>query len=206
MMTFSNEQTNERMTQLFEEGRRYFALQKDYLSLQSVETLTRLFTAIALTAILILIGFLVVLFGSFSLAYWLGEVLDSAVLGFAIIAGILFLCALLVYANRNSWIIQPTTRFLVSLLAANSSLPAPTQEGIELEKLRLQQKLNENQEQIKETANAILAPAQEARNGWDMASNIFHNGMTIFRGVQVGMSIIAAIRTVFNIGGRRKRR
>ncbi len=205
-MTFSNEQTNERMTQLFEEGRRYFALQKDYLSLQSVETLTRLFTAIALTAIIILIGFLVVLFGSFALAYWLGDILDSAVLGFAIIAGVLFLCALLVYTNRNAWIIQPTTRFLVSLFAANSPLPAPTQEGIEMEKQRLQQQLTENQEQIKVTANNILAPAQEARNGWDMASNIFHNGMTIFRGVQVGLSIIAAVRSVFNLGGKRRRR
>ena len=81
-MTFSNEQTTSRMSQLFEQARRYLTLQKDYLSLNSVEILTRLFSAIALAAILILVGFLVILFGSFALAYWIGGMLGSHILGF----------------------------------------------------------------------------------------------------------------------------
>ncbi len=202
-MTITNEQTTNRMSQLFEQAQRYLSLQKDYLSLNSVEVLTRLFSAIALAAILILAGFMVTLFGSFAIAYWLGDLLGSHILGFAIIAGVLLLCALIVYANRKAWIILPTTRFMVDLLA--SKLASPTTEGIAIEKEHLRQQLNENQGNIRETANTLLSPLPEARTRWESASNLFQNGMTIFRGLQIGLSAIEAARRVFG-GGRRKKR
>lgn len=202
-MTITNEQTTNRMSQLFEQAQRYLTLQKDYLSLNSVEVLTRLFSAIALAAILILAGFMVTLFGSFAIAYWLGDLLGSHILGFAIIAGVLLLCALIVYANRKAWIILPTTRFMVDLLA--SKLASPTTEGIAIEKEHLRQQLNENQGNIRETANTLLSPLPEARTRWESASNLFQNGMTIFRGLQIGLSAIEAARRVFG-GGRRKKR
>lgn len=202
-MTITNEQTTNRMSQLFEQAQRYLSLQKDYLSLNSVEVLTRLFSAIALAAILILAGFMVTLFGSFAIAYWLGDLLGSHILGFAIIAGVLLLCALIVYANRKAWIILPTTRFMVDLLA--SKLASPTTEGIAIEKEHLRQQLNENQGNIRETANTLLSPLPDARTRWESASNLFQNGMTIFRGLQIGLSAIEAARRVFG-GGRRKKR
>lgn len=201
-MTFTNEQTTSRMSQLFEQARRYFALQKDYLSLNSVEILTRLFSAIALAAILILVGFLVILFGSFALAYWIGELLGSHILGFLIIAGVLLLGTLLVYTNRKAWIILPTTRFMVGLLA--SKLTHPTAEAIAMEKEHLRQELNDNQGEMKDTANTLLAPLPEARNKWESASNLLQNGWTIFRGLQIAISAIEATRRVFGLGKKKK--
>lgn len=202
-MGITNEQTTAQMCQLFEQARRYFTLQKDYLSLHGVEMLTRLFTAITLTAILILMGFLVILFGCFALAYWLGDLLDSTILGFAIIAGVLLLAALVVWGKRKAWIVLPTTRFMIGLLG--STVVYPTQEGIAVEKEHLRNQLNENEDAIKETANSIFSPVPEARSRWETVSNLFQNGLTIFQGMQFGMSTIQAARRVFNLGGKKRK-
>ena len=203
-MGITNEQTTVRMNQLFEQARRYLTLQKDYLSLNGVEVLTRLFSTIALAAIFILVGFLVILFGSFALAYWIGSLLDNQILGFAIIAGVLLLCALLVWANRQAWIIIPTTRFMVNLLSTH--VVYPTQEGIAVEKEHLRQQIVENQDDIKDSASEIFAPLPQARNRWESANNLFQSGMNIFRGIQIGLSVIAAARSVFGMGRRRRRK
>ncbi len=203
-MTIANEQTTARMSELFEQARRYLQLQKDYLSLNSVEVLTRLFSAIALAAILILVGFLVILFGSFALAYWIGELLGSHILGFAIITAFLLLCVLLVYANRNAWIVLPTTRFMVSLLTPEITIP--TQEGINMEKERVRDQLDTNQGEMKEIASTLLSPIPEARTRWETISNLLQNGMTIYRGLQIGLSAIAAARTVFGLGKHHRRK
>ncbi len=203
-MTITNEQTTSRMSQLLEQARQYFTLQKNYLSLHGVEILTRLFSAIALAAILILVGFLVILFGSFSLAYWIGELLDSHVLGFAIIAVVLLLAAILIWANRMAWIVMPTVHFMIGLLA--TEVVQPTLEGVVAEKKRLEEQLADNQTEMKDNAHQLLAPQPEARDRWDYAMNLFHNGLTIFRGVQLGLSFVEATRRIFGLRRRRRRR
>ena len=203
-MTITNEQTTSRMSQLLEQARQYFTLQKNYLSLHGVEILTRLFSAIALAAILILVGFLVILFGSFSLAYWIGELLDSHVLGFAIIAVVLLLAAILIWANRMAWIVMPTVHFMIGLLA--TEVVQPTLEGVVAEKKRLEEQLADSQSEMKDNAHQLLAPQPEARDRWDYAMNLFHNGLTIFRGVQLGLSFVEATRRIFGLGRRRRRR
>ena len=203
-MTIANEQTTSRMSQLLEQARQYFTLQKNYLSLHGVEILTRLFSAIALAAILILVGFLVILFGSFALAYWIGELLDSQILGFVIIAGVLLLTAMLIWANRMAWIVMPTVRFMIGLLA--TEVAQPTLEGVVAEKKRLEEQLTDSQSEMKDNAHQLLAPEPEARDRWDYAINLFHNGLTIFRGVQLGLSFIEATRRIFGLGRKRRRR
>lgn len=202
-MMFANEQMTSQMGQLLEEGKHYWELQKQYLSLHSAEVLTRLLSTVALILILILVGSLVLLFGSFALAYWLGDLLGSSVLGFGIIALALLLVGLIVFANRKSWIVRPTTRFMVGLFS--NSLAIPTQEAITLEKAHLRQQLEDNQREMKETATTLLAPLPEAKNRWDSAANLLQNGMSIYRGIQLGVSAIVALRSVFKLG-RRKRK
>lgn len=202
-MLFANEQMTSQMGALLEEGRQYWNLQKKYLGLHTAEVLTRLLSRIALVLILILTGSLVLLFGSFALAFWLGTLLDSTTLGFCIIAGLLLLLAFVVYANRVNWIVAPTTRFLVSLLA--TSLVVPSQEGIAMEKSHLREQLDDYQRDMKDTANALLSPLPEAKNRWDSAANLFQNGMSIYRGIQLGVSAIVALRSVFKLGRRRKK-
>ncbi len=201
-MGIANEQTTSQITHLIELLRDYFALQKDSWSLQGAQVLTRLFSAIILWAILILVGFMVLMFGGFALAFWFGNMLGSNLLGFAIITGCFLLLACIVYFNRTAWIIQPTTRFMISLLGPTVTIP--TEDGINLEKERLNQKINEQQEQMKSTASTILAPIPEARNRWESASNLLMNGWNIYRGLQLGLSTVAAIRGIF--GGRKRRK
>ncbi|MBO4802476.1 MAG: hypothetical protein J5545_11550 [Bacteroidaceae bacterium] len=201
-MFFNNEQTTAQMSQLYEEARQWWSLQKQYVSLNSAEILARLFSAIALWAILILVGSMVLLFASFALAYWLGELLDSTMLGFVIIAAVLFLAVAMVWAKRRAWIIFPTTRFMVKLFV--SQLAVPTQEGITMEKQHLREQLDENQEEMRDSARGLLSPSSQPKNGWETASNLFQNGYTIFRGVQIGVSAVAAARALFKLGRKRK--
>lgn len=203
-MTIANEQTTSRMSQLIEQARQYFTLQKNYLSLHGVEILTRLFSAIALAAILILVGFLVILFGSFALAYWIGELLDSQILGFVIIAALLLLTAVLIWANRMAWIVMPTVHFMIGLLA--TEVVQPTLEGVVAEKKRLEEQLSDSQLEMKDNAHQLLVPQPEARDRWEYAINLFHNGLTIFRGVQLGLSFIEATRRIFGLGKKRRRK
>ena len=202
-MLFTSQQTTEQMTRLFQEGRSYWQLQKQYLSLHSAEILSQLFSKVALWAILILVGFVVLLFASFALAIWIGGLLDSQMAGFAIIAALLSIGALLVYVNRVSWIVVPTTRFMVKLLASN--LRAPTREAIDIEKQHLRQQLTQNQDEMRSTASNLLTPLPEARNKWENATNLLQNGVSVFRGIQIGLSVIAAARSLFKIGKRKNR-
>jgi len=203
-MFFDNGQTTEQMSQLFTEARQYWSLQKQNLSLQTTEVLTRLLSAIALWAIIILIGALVLLFASFAIAFWLGGLLGNTVWGFVIIAAVLFIVTLLVYANRTAWIISPVTKFMVGLFA--SSLPSPTREAVAIEKVRVQEKLNENQTHMRETATTLLSPMPEAKNRWDRATGLLQNGMSLYRGLQLGLSAIAAFRIIFGRGKSKARR
>jgi len=202
-MLFASEQTTEQMTHLFSEAQNYWQLQKKYLSLHSSEVLSRLFSTIALWAIFILVGFMILLFASFAVAIWIGQLLDSQIAGFAIIAGVLALGTFLVYVNRMSWIVLPTTRFMVSLLA--SELIAPTKEAITLEKSYLRQQLNQNEDELRSTASAILSPLPESKNKWENVTQLFQNGLSIYRGIQLGLSVIAAARTLFKKGKRKSR-
>lgn len=200
-MNIANEQTTSQFTHLFEQVRDYLTHQKDLLSLNTVQVLTRLFSMILLWTVLLLVGSLVILFASFALAYWLGNLLGNNVLGFVIIAGVLLLSACIFYLNRRAWVFTPIMGFMVSLLA--SYLTPPTEEAVVLEKERLTQKIEEEQHEIKETTNTLMNPVHTARNRWESAANLLQNGWNIYRGLQLGLSAVAAIRRVFGLGRKR---
>lgn len=200
-MNIANEQTTSQFTHLIEQVRDYLTHQKDLLSLNTVQVLTRLFSMLLLWTVLLLVGSLVILFASFALAYWLGNLLGNNVLGFVIIAGVLLLSACIFYLNRRTWVFTPIMGFMVSLLA--SYLTPPTEEAVVLEKERLTQKIEEEQHEIKETTNTLMNPVHTARNRWESAANLLQNGWNIYRGLQLGLSAVAAIRRVFGLGRKR---
>lgn len=204
-MFFSEENTNQ-MQQLLEEGKEYLSLQKRYWGLQTAEMLTKLLTAIAVWAIIILAGTIVLLFASFALAFWIGKLLDSSVAGFAIMAGITALLIVIVYVNRKTLITAAIARFVVNLTAppAANETYAQSAELTAAERVRTGTELAHRRTQIRQSAQAILEPTAKARNKWESASNLFHNGMAVFRGIQLGVSAIAAIRMV--LGGKKKKR
>lgn len=114
-MFFENDQLTARLRSILDEGKRYFYLEKRYLGLQLVEALTTLLAAIALWAIIILIGACALLFGGIALSVWLGSLLGSTLLGFLIVAVAQVLLVALVYTQRKKWLVEPTARFLIKI-------------------------------------------------------------------------------------------
>ena len=203
---FFSEQNTDQMHQLLEEGKEYLSLQKRYWGLQTAEMLTKLLTAIAVWAIIILGGTIVLLFTSFALAFWIGKLLDSSIAGFAIMAGVTALLIVIVYANRKTWIMAAIARFVVNLTAppAANETYAQSAELTSAERMKTGTELTLRRTQIRQSAQALLEPTAKAKNKWESASNLLHNGMAIYKGLQLGVSVIAAIRVM--LGGKKRRR
>lgn len=117
---FSNNNNIESIGRIFLEFKKYIELQKDYIKWDTAEKLTLILSALLITIILILMGFIGLLFATFALAYYLGDTLHSLPLGFGIVAITVFLIALLFYFNRNRWVIQPLARFMTKLFINTS--------------------------------------------------------------------------------------
>lgn len=83
--------------------------------------------------------------------------------------------------------------------------PQSTLEAIRLEKRRIAAERDAAVERMKESAQEIFSPTPATHNRWDLALNLFQNGVTIFKGVQLGVSVVAAIRGLLNTGRRRRR-
>ena len=114
-MLFDNGKMTQQMRLLYEEAKQYFALQKRCLVLQGVEVLTTLLASMALWAIIILLGALFLLFFSFALAYGIGHLTGSVVLGFASIAALQLLLIAIIFMKRRAWIVEPIARFMAQL-------------------------------------------------------------------------------------------
>ena len=103
------------MHKLFLELKHYLELQKRFVMLDAAEKLTVLLSAIAIGAVALILASMLLLFATFALAYYIGDLLHSLPLGFALIAIFLGLLLLFFYLNRNKFVIQPLARLMASL-------------------------------------------------------------------------------------------
>lgn len=204
-MLFFSEQNTQQIHQLLEEGKEYLLLQKRYLGLQSAEMLTKLLTGIAVWAIIILVGALVLLFGSFALAFLLAKFTGSVVIGFGIMALVLALIIFIVYVNREAWIMAAVAKFVVNITAPPAQdetyALSPALTAAESEKVRTE--LTQRRMQMKQSAQTLLEPSKATSNRWELASGLLRNSATIFKGIQLGASAIAAVRLL--LGGKKRR-
>lgn len=115
-MFFTDKYTDS-FRQLFAEAKRYIGLQKRYLALETAEKLTILLSAVAIAVVCVILGSIFLLFASFALAYWIGQLINSLALGFLIIAIAILLMLVLFYNKRKKWIILPLAEFMASLFA-----------------------------------------------------------------------------------------
>lgn len=83
--------------------------------------------------------------------------------------------------------------------------PQSTLEAIRLEKRRLAAERDAAAEGLKDSFQELFSPTPTAHNRWDLALNLFQNSLTIFKGVQLGVSVVSAIRSLLDTGRRRKR-
>lgn len=113
---FSNSKNIERIGKLLLEFKKYLELQKEFVKLDATEKMTVILSAILIVTVLLLLGSIVLLFLTFALAYYLGDVLGSLSLGFGLISAFILLLTVIFYLNRNRMVIQPMARFMTKLI------------------------------------------------------------------------------------------
>ncbi|MBQ0087911.1 MAG: phage holin family protein [Prevotellaceae bacterium] len=107
---------SEKIQNLIVALKKYLGLQRDYVMLELTEKLTLLLTALVLGAILFVVGIIIVIFISLTLAAVLTEVLGSNILAYGIIALLFIVLGIMIYIMRGKWIITPLTNFFANLL------------------------------------------------------------------------------------------
>ena len=113
---FSNSKNIESIGKLLLEFKKYLELQKEFVKLDATEKMTVILSAILIVTVLLLLGSIVLLFLTFALAYYLGDVLGSLSLGFGLISAFILLLTVIFYLNRNRMVIQPMARCMTKLI------------------------------------------------------------------------------------------
>ena len=113
---FSNSKNIESIGKLLLEFKKYLELQKEFVKLDATEKMTVILSAILIVTVLLLLGSIVLLFLTFALAYYLGDVLGSLSLGFGLISAFILLLTVIFYLNRHRMVIQPMARFMTKLI------------------------------------------------------------------------------------------
>ena len=113
---FSNSKNIESIGKLLLEFKKYLELQKEFVKLDATEKMTVILSAILIVTVLLLLGSNVLLFLTFALAYYLGDLLGSLSLGFGLISAFILLLTVIFYLNRNRMVIQPMARFMTKLI------------------------------------------------------------------------------------------
>ena len=101
------------------EVKHYLNLQKRYLAIDAAEKTTVILSAVAIAAICLLLGAIILLFLTFALAYWIGSMLNSIPLGFLATSCIVTILLALFYSKRKAWITQPLARMMAQLFVDN---------------------------------------------------------------------------------------
>lgn len=105
----------EEFRELFILLKEYIRKQKENIALGATEGMTILLSVAATGFILIMLGSIVLLLGGFALAFWIGELTDSAALGFGVLAGATLLLAIVFWFKRKQWVLQPIARLMVQI-------------------------------------------------------------------------------------------
>ena len=105
---------SENLQSLWSETKNYLELQKQYLMMDTAEKLTVLFSAVALAAVFLLLGIVMLLFFVIAFALWLANFVGG-VWSFSIMGGLILLLMVVIFMKRKQWIVQPLARLVVGL-------------------------------------------------------------------------------------------
>ena len=101
--------------ELWAELKKYLTLQIDYAKLTTVEKLVVLLSAIAMVAVMLILGACVLFYLSFAVVFMLSDAICSTWGAYLIVSGIFLVLMLVVYALRQKLILDPVSRFLTRL-------------------------------------------------------------------------------------------
>ena len=102
-------------SELIEQIKLYISLRMRHYKLSAGEKMIELFSTLTAGMIFWMIAFIIMIFGGFALAFWLGEIFQSPPIGFLIVTGIFILLIIIIYLFRQSLIFDPIARRLVPL-------------------------------------------------------------------------------------------
>ena len=111
----SSDKNVETIAQLIEVLKHYLGLQTEYLKLDVIDKVVRLFTAFALAVVFFMIIIAVLLYLSFAFAFWLATFTGTA-LAFLIVEVFHLLLFVIFFFMRKKWIEKPLVHFLAGLL------------------------------------------------------------------------------------------
>ena len=101
--------------ELWAELKKYLTLQIDYAKLTTVEKLVVLLSAIAMVAVMLILGACVLFYLSFAVVFMLSDAIGSTWGAYLIVSGIFLVLMLVVFALRQKLILDPVSRFLTRL-------------------------------------------------------------------------------------------
>ncbi|MDR6783627.1 phage holin family protein [Pedobacter africanus] len=98
---------------LFEDAKSYVDTRVEYTRLYLVEKISKIFADVVTNAAVVICFILAFLFGTFTLALFLSDVLGSYARGFGCVAGIYVLLALIVYYTKEKYIEKAIINFTI---------------------------------------------------------------------------------------------
>ena len=110
-----NPESAETFQQLYEEVKKYIALQTEYLKVEFVEKLSILLSALLIVALVIVLVVIALFYLFFSIAYAVEPLVGSLSLSFGIISGVYFVLTGILVLLRKQIIINPLVKFLSNL-------------------------------------------------------------------------------------------
>jgi len=108
----ANGNYTDNFSQLLQETKRYLGLQKSFIMLDMADKLTVVLSTIAIAVVCFVLAAILLFFLTFALAWWIGQLVGNAAVGFLVIAAILAVMLLVAWQKRNAWIIQPLARLM----------------------------------------------------------------------------------------------
>jgi hypothetical protein len=192
---FATDRNIDTLEQLAEELKKYAGLQAEYASIQLVQKLTVLLSALILVFVMLVLGVMVLFYLSFTLAYvmapWVGGLMTS----YALITAFILLLIVWIATCRQRLIVDPMVRFLTHLFL-NEETAHTTPE--------------EKRRQVDESAERMAAHVQSlmerepARPGVEGFMHHLQTGIAVYDGVRTGLKIMRRMQALF--GKRRKRK
>ena len=112
---FSNDKNIETIGQLVEVVRHYIGLQSEYVRLDIVDKIVKLFTVLIMATVIGILLLTALIYLSFAAAFALSTIIGQAE-AFCIVGVFYVLLLLLCITYRHQWIEKPLVQFLASFL------------------------------------------------------------------------------------------
>jgi hypothetical protein len=106
----------EELNNLTKDIREYIKVQFDLVKLHFAENISRILSRAANIAIILYLTSFILMFGSFSAAFFLSSMLDSNVLGFLCITGFYFLLLFIFLMIRKSLVEKPVIKAVINTI------------------------------------------------------------------------------------------